>query len=277
MKTRKSAVAGKFYPAEKESLLEQIESIQKKEKPNINFKLSENSIIGGVVPHAGYMFSAYQAVHFFEIIKNSSQQFDTVVIINPNHTGMGHPIAFDSNDYWETPLGVVALDIEFGENLGISVSDVEQKREHSGEVMVPLLQYFMNHNFKIAPITLSDQTYKNARFLAERLKECASILDRRILLIASSDFSHFLSPEEGKEKDAMVLENIITLDSQAVEKVVRKNNISVCGYGPIMTLIEYAKLVSLNPKVDILKAGHSGEIIPSNEVVDYVSVLFSDY
>ncbi len=102
-------------------------------------------------------------------------------------------------------------------------------------------------------------------------------MNRKVLIIASSDFSHFLSPKQGKEKDAFVLENIITLDSPAIEKVVHKKNISVCGYGPIMTLIEYSKLVTTNPKVDILRIGHSGEIIPSNEVVDYISILFSDF
>jgi len=277
MKIRKSVVAGRFYPADKDSLIDQIESIREKELSHINLDLKNNQIIGGVVPHAGYMFSAYQAVHFFEIIKQSGQQFDTVVIVNPNHTGIGHDIAFDSNDFWETPLGKVPLDIEFGESLGVSFSDVEQRNEHSGEVMVPFLQYFLDYDYKIAPITLSNQTYKNAKFLAERLKESAKLLNRKILIIASSDFSHFLSPEKGREKDAFVLENMITLDSPAIEKVIHKKNISVCGYGPIMTLIEYSKLISSNPKVDILKIGHSGEIIPSNEVVNYVSILFSDF
>jgi len=277
MKIRKSAVAGRFYPADKESLIKQIESIRKKELPGINLNLKNNQIIGGVVPHAGYMFSAYQAVHFFEIIKQTGKKFDTVVIVNPNHTGLGHEITFDSNDIWETPLGQVELDIEFGQSLGIDISDVEQKHEHSGEVMVPFLQYFLDYDYKIAPITLSNQTYKNAKFLAGRLFETSKILNRKILIIASSDFTHFLSPEQGKEKDAFVLKNIITLDSPAIEKVVHKKNISVCGYGPIMTLIEYSKLVTTNPKVDILRIGHSGEIIPSNEVVDYISILFSDF
>ncbi len=277
MKIRKSSVAGRFYPASKEALIEQLDSIRKKELPNINLELIKNQIIGGVVPHAGYMFSAYQAVHFFEIIKKSKQKFDTIVIVNPNHTGIGHEIAFDSNDFWETPLGNVPLDVEFGKSLGIDISDIEQKHEHSGEVMLPFLQYFLDFDFKIVPITLSNQTFKNAKLLAERLNESASLLNKKILIIASSDFSHFLSPEAGREKDAYVLENIITLDSQAIEKVVHKKNISVCGFGPIMTLIEYAKLVASDPRVDILKIGHSGEIIPSNEVVDYVSILFSKF
>lgn len=275
MKIRKSAVAGRFYPASKVDLIAQLDSITKKELPNINLELLKNQIIGGVVPHAGYMFSAYQAVHFFEIVKQSKQKFDTIVIVNPNHTGLGHEIAFDSNDLWETPLGQVSLDAEFGKSLGIDISDIEQKNEHSGEVMLPFLQYFFDFDYKIVPITLSNQTFKNAKFLAEKLWKSSTLLKRKILLIASSDFSHFLSPEAGREKDAFVLEHIITLDSQAIEKVVRKKNISVCGFGPIMTLIEYAKLVGSNPKAEILKIGHSGEIIPSHEVVDYVSILIS--
>ncbi len=276
MNIRKSAVAGRFYPANSEALTEEIESIRKKELSQINLKLTDNNIIGGIVPHAGYMFSAYQAVHFFEIVKQTSQNFDTIVIVNPNHTGIGKEIAFDSNDFWETPLGQVALDKEFGESLGIDISDVEQRHEHSGEVMVPFLQHFLDNDYKIVPITLSNQTYKNAKFLAEKLFDSAKKLNRKILLIASSDFSHFLTPDEGKEKDAFVLEHIITLESESIEKVVRKKNISVCGFGPIMTLIEYSKLVSSDPKVDILRSGHSGEIISSNEVVDYISILFSD-
>jgi AmmeMemoRadiSam system protein B len=276
MNIRKSAVAGRFYSANSKTLIEEIETIRNKELPQVNLKLAKNNIIGGVVPHAGYMFSAYQAVHFFEIVKQTAQKFDTIVIINPNHTGIGKEIAFDSNDFWETPLGQVAIDKEFGESLSIAVSDVEQKHEHSGEVMVPFLQYFINYNYKIAPITLSNQTYKNAKLLAEKLYISAKKLNRKILLIASSDFSHFLTPDEGKEKDAFVLEHIITLESEAIEKVIRKKNISVCGFGPIMTLIEYSKLVSPEPKVDILRSGHSGEIIASNEVVDYISILFSD-
>ena len=277
MKIRKPAVAGRFYPASKDAIIEQLETIRNKELPNIDLALKNRLIIGGIVPHAGYMFSAYQAVHFFEIVKQSGRKYDTIVIVNPNHTGMGHEIAFDSHEVWETPLGQVELDVDFGKKLGISISEIEQFREHSGEVMVPFLQHFLNYDFKIAPITLTNQTYKNAKYLAGKIHKTAQKLNRNILIIASSDFSHFLSPEEGKEKDEYVVKNILGLDSAKIEDVVKENNISVCGYGPIMTLIEYSKLITDNPQVDILKRGHSGEIIPSSEVVDYISILFSDF
>ncbi|MBI9053874.1 MAG: AmmeMemoRadiSam system protein B [Bacteroidales bacterium] len=276
MKIRKPAVAGRFYPASKESIVEQIETIRNKELQNIDTSLKDRFLIGGVVPHAGYMFSAFQAVHFFEILKQSKIKYDTIVIVNPNHTGIGNEIAFDSNDIWETPLGKVDLDTEFGKKLGISISEIEQKREHSCEVMIPFLQYFLDYDFKIAPITLTYQTYKNAKLLAGKIHKAAQKLNRKILIIASSDFSHFLSPEKGRKMDEYVLRNIILLDSSQIEKEVVSKNISVCGYGPIMTLIEYSKLIAKKPKVDLLKMGHSGEIIPSSEVVDYISILFSE-
>lgn len=277
MKIRKATVAGKFYPASKESIIEQIETIQKGEYLHIDTSLSKNEIIGGIVPHAGYMFSAFQAVHFFEIIKQSERKYDTILIVNPNHTGIGHEIAFDSNDIWETPLGQVQVDSEFGKSLGFTFSDIEQKREHSCEVMIPFLQYFLDYQFKIAPITLSTQTYKNAKILASKIYRTTQKLNREVLIIASSDFSHFLSPEEGYKMDDHVLRNIFLLDAAEIEKEVLSKNISVCGYGPIMTLIEYSLLLSDKPKVNILKRGHSGEIIPSSEVVDYISILFSDF
>ena len=275
MSIRKSVVAGRFYPAAKDEIIQQIEEIKQKEYPQINLRLKDKKIIGGVVPHAGYMFSAYQAVHFFEILKQSNNKYDTIIIINPNHTGLGHEIAFDDNEVWETPLGKVDVDIDFGQKLGITISGVEQQNEHAAEVMVPFLQHFLDYPFKIAPITLSHQTFKNAKYLAGRIKDVADLTHRKILIIASSDFSHFLTPEQGKERDAYVIENILNLNSVAVEKVIKEKNISVCGYGPIMTLMEYAKLVAKNPGVDLLRTGHSGEIIPSGEVVDYVSILFS--
>src|SRR6056297_3954439 len=117
MSIRKPVVAGRFYPATKEEIIQQIEEIKQKEYPQINVSLKDKIIIGGVVPHAGYMFSAYQAVHFFEILKQSKNKYDTIIIINPNHTGLGHEIAFDDNEAWETPLGEVDVDIDLGKKL----------------------------------------------------------------------------------------------------------------------------------------------------------------
>lgn len=274
MKTRHAAVAGRFYPGTKDEISHQLTQILQKEKPNIDLSLSNKQIIGAVVPHAGYMFSAYQAIHFFEILKNSQQQFDTFFIINPNHTGYGDEISLDENDFWETPYGKVEIDKDFFDFLDFAESADAHKFEHSGEVMLPLLQYSLNYSFKIVPITLSNQNPTNALFIAQNIIKANNILNKNICIIASSDFSHFVEPSEGKELDNYVIEEILKLNSEGVYQQVKDKNISVCGYGPIMTLMEYTKLITNKPQVEILKIGHSGEVIPSSEVVDYVSILF---
>ncbi len=274
MKTRQAAVAGRFYPGTKDEISIQLAQILQKETPDIDLSLSKKPIIGAVVPHAGYMFSAYQAIHFFEILKNSQQQFDTFFIINPNHTGYGAEISLDENDYWETPLGKVEIDRDFYEFLDFSESADAHKFEHSGEVMLPLLQFSLNYSFKIVPVTLTRQNPANARFIAQNIAKANNTLKKNICVIASSDFSHFVDPSEGRQLDNYVIEEILNLNSDGVYQQVKDKNISVCGYGPIMTLIEYAKIVTEKPQVKILKIGNSGEVIPSNEVVDYVSILF---
>ncbi|MCF6243199.1 MAG: AmmeMemoRadiSam system protein B [Bacteroidales bacterium] len=243
-------------------------------KNKINLSFIEKNIFGAVVPHAGYMFSAYQAVHFFELLKHYSKQFDTFVIVNPNHTGQGANIALESHSFWETPMGLVTADKEFAEALGFTFSDEAHSLEHSGEVMLPLLQHFVNYDFKIVAVTLSDQNVANAQTLAQRIFETEKKLNRKVCLIASSDFSHFLSPDEGKYFDQIVLDKIAEKNIEGVYSEVRKHKISVCGFGTIMTLMEYSRLKHDNYQSKILSRGHSGEIIPSNEVVDYICILF---
>ncbi|RLD77189.1 MAG: AmmeMemoRadiSam system protein B, partial [Bacteroidetes bacterium] len=136
---REPAVAGRFYPENKTELKRLIDKIYQAEKSKIDLSLADRNIYGAVVPHAGYMFSAYQAIHFFEIIKNSKQKFDTFIIINPNHTGYGTEISLDENDFWKTPFGKVEIDKDFYNVLDFDYAADAHKYEHSGEVMLPLL------------------------------------------------------------------------------------------------------------------------------------------
>lgn len=271
---REPAVAGRFYPENKTELKRLIEKIYKAEKSKIDLSFADKNIYGAVVPHAGYMFSAYQAVHFFDILRNQNVHYNTFIIINPNHTGYGKAIALESHQYWQTPFGFVETDKEFTNSLGFPVSDIAHQNEHSGEVMLPLLQHFVDYDFQIVPITLTDQTVDHAKLLAKKILEVKQKLNREICIIASSDFSHFLSPEKGKQLDQLVLDQIKKKDIEGVYHAVRNNKISVCGFAPIMSLMEYSKLQNDHYKSDILARGHSGEIVPSNEVVDYISILF---
>jgi AmmeMemoRadiSam system protein B len=274
MKTRHPAVAGSFYPSSPQKLREVIEHCLEKECHNIASPPKDGIILGGVVPHAGYIYSGYHAVHFFETVRRSEQHFDTAVIIHPNHTGFGPVIALDDNEEWETPLGKIPIDLELSDLLPFERSGQAHKQEHSGEVMVPFLQYFLPGGLKILPIVMSRQTLENARMIAREIFQMASRLKRSILFIASSDFSHFLPPQKGHDLDEFVIREILAFNAEGVANQVRRFNISVCGFGPIMALIEYSRLKSNSPVAKVLRRGNSGETQPSQSVVDYVTLLF---
>ncbi|MGM0509049.1 MAG: AmmeMemoRadiSam system protein B [Fusobacteriota bacterium] len=271
MSTRKAAVAGKFYPSEKKEIKKLLDKIKSKEKKNINYDLSQNNIIGGVVPHAGYQYSGYEAIHFFELIKNKS--YDTIIILNPNHTGFGEDIAMSDYDNWETPMGEVALDIEFTNHLNFPISNIAHANEHSGEVMIPFLQYSLKNSFKIIPITMGAQNLKNAKKIANQIYEVNKKFKKNILIIASSDFTHYQSPEEGKRLDNLVVEDILNFETEQIFKKVKEKNLTICGFGPIITLLEYSKLITKDPEIKLLKRGNSGDVVPSKKVVDYISFL----
>jgi AmmeMemoRadiSam system protein B len=274
MLTRLPVVAGSFYPGTKKEIDNLLDRIYSHEKPGIQISLSEKDLIGAVVPHAGYIFSAYEAVHVFDILSKSPVKYDTFFIINPNHTGYGQEIEVDSSENWQTPLGSVPLDKDFVDNLNLPVSDTAQMREHSAEVMVPFLQKWLSYSFKIVPICIMSQNPLTSGEIAEKIYKANQQFKKKIFIIASSDFSHYINPEIGREKDSLVLNELEKMDSQHLYDTVIRNRISVCGYGPIMTLIEYAKLVSSKPETKILARGNSGKTMPSSSVVDYVSVLF---
>ncbi|MCF8297729.1 MAG: AmmeMemoRadiSam system protein B [Saprospiraceae bacterium] len=277
MKIRKPYFSGRFYPASKTELVNLIDRILDIEKKKIDLSFSEKKLIGAVVPHAAYMFSGYQAVHFFEILKRNKEKFDTVFILNPSHTGLGKKISLDANTHWETPLGISEVDNDFMQYLNFHISEEGHAYEHSGEVILPLIQHFLKYDFKILPITIRWQDYKHAKLIAEEIFRVNAKLKKKILLIASSDFSHHVQPDIGKKLDYLVVNEITSFDAEKVGEIVSKKNISVCGYGSIMSLIEYSKLVSENPVSKVLKYGNSGEVMPSDSVVDYASILmYSD-
>ena len=273
MKIRKPAVSGKFYPSRQKDIIKLLDKILNSEKENIKTELSKKQIIGGVVPHAGYIYSAYQAVHFFEILRENYQTFDTFIILNPNHTGYGAEISIDNNDMWETPLGKIKVDKELALLSHLTFSSDAHKYEHSGEVILPLLQHFIQYDFHILPVTMSVQNFYNAQLIANRIYFAGKKLNRNICFIASTDFSHFVDPEYGKKQDFKVIEKILSFKSEDIIKTVKANNISMCGYGPVATLTEYAQIASDKPKAELLKFGHSGEVHHSTEVVDYASIL----
>ncbi len=277
MKTREPAVAGTFYPASTTELTEMLDKLLQIEKGKIKSELSKKRILGGIIPHAGYKYSGYESIQFFEILHQDFKVFfDTVFILNPNHHGLGPEFAVDDNDYWRTPLGEVQVDSEMRDALAFPLSADAHKFEHSGEVIVPFLQKFLDYNFKILPISYLRQDPEQSIEIADRIIEVNKVLNKKILLLASSDFSHYIDPVIGEKKDKKIIEKILDLNVEGVYTEIKETNATVCGCGPIMTLMHYTLRVASNPQVKLLSFGNSAKTYKSSEVVDYASLLFHD-
>tara|TARA_R110002050_G_scaffold85747_1_gene182817 strand:- start:16440 stop:17282 length:843 start_codon:yes stop_codon:yes gene_type:complete len=271
---RNSIFTGSFYPGTASDLRQLVQDVYQVEKDSIKLRLAERPLIGGIVPHAGYSYSGYEAIHFYDILKQSGQHFDTIVIINPNHTGYGTGWYNTSTySFWETPLGQVEADQEFLQALDIAANNKAHSLEHSGEVQLPFLQLYAAAPFAVAMITMNRQTVASAVSLAAKIQQATALTENSVLVIASSDFSHYESPQTGLKKDQFAIDQILARNAQKLFDVVQEHQVSACGYGPIMTLIEYARLAGRKPAMELLRRGNSGDVFPSNEVVDYISFL----
>jgi len=280
------AVAGQFYPSEGREIKKEIDGALEREKDRIDLSLARKRIFGGVSPHAGYVFCLREAVHLFKILSLSGEKWATAVVLNPNHTGRGRPLSIDLNTRWMTPLGGTDIDEDLADYLiresegsdhPLYRESQAHKREHAGEVILPLLQYFLSR-FSLLPLCMGDSSYGAAAFLAELLSRRRAVSGSEPLIIASSDFTHYESPSLGKTLDDYALEAILNLDTRGFYRRVGEKRLSICGSGPIMVLLEYAKRVTSRPAVTLLRRGHSGESDyfegqEQDRVVDYVSLL----
>lgn len=272
---REPAVEGKFYGGNRESVFHLIEEIEKKNRYD-DPDQDRGTTIGAILPHAGHLYSGWQTIPFFRFLLRRNEIPETFVIINPNHTGVGSAVSLDPHEAWKNSIGKIETDQELGTHLAYPGDPSAQQNEHSAEVIIPYLQYFFReYDFKILPVCMKAQSYDTAVKLARDLYQSAESTGRSIQIIASSDFSHFLSPELGYKQDQYVVDMISNKNVSGVEQVINKNQISVCGYGPIMTLMAYANMVDNDYISNILARGHSGEVHASSEVVDYISFIFS--
>ncbi|MBE0652659.1 MAG: AmmeMemoRadiSam system protein B [Bacteroidales bacterium] len=271
---RKAYVAGKFYPDSRLEIYSLIDRIRQKESGRIRFDENRKHIIGGILPHAGHVYSGYQTVHFFEILSRSKQEFDSFVILYPIHRSGNIDYACDENEAWSTPLGILRLDKSFIEAMDIPVSDELHKWEHSAEVILPFIQVYNFTDKNIVPIGICWQHPDSSREIAIKILKARDLTGRKICILASSDFSHFVDPDFGSKQDQMAIDEIIQLNPEGLYKTVLRENISMCGYGPIMALLYYLNSLDIIVKAEVLARGHSGMVLPGSSVVDYVSMVF---
>lgn len=273
---RAAAVAGSFYPAEPHELKALLDGCFTSHRLGPQGKkFSFPSILGGMVPHAGYVYSGPCAAHFYSRLDPETKR---VILLGVNHRARGARAACSRMDYWETPLGKVKIDQELTEQLKNQCDFLESDerphlREHSLEVQLPFLQSVLA-DFALLPLSLSYLSAEECKRLGQaiaRVYESEIVSGKKTIVIASSDLSHYLPPEETENLDRIALDRVLALDPSGLLKTVEKQNISMCGVVPTAALLFVARTLGVG-EARLLKHCHSGDFIPMQEVVGYASV-----
>ncbi len=269
---RPPAVAGQFYPADGAALARQIEDCFRDargpgELPP-RHRTAVRSLRAAVVPHAGYLFSGPIAAHAFGLVAAQPPP-ETVVVLGVDHYGLGHGPAL-SDRAWETPLGPVRVDHDLVRALArppLQVDEAAQAREHSIEVELPFLEYTLPRP-QIVPLQVPFAPYDELVHTAQVVRE--AVADRDVLLLASTDFSHYVPAATAERLDRLAIEAILARDPRALYETVAEHDISMCGIAPTTVLL--AALAEEPLGCRLLRWGHSGEVERMRDVVGYAAL-----
>ncbi len=279
-KVRLPTQAGTFYEGKPRQLRQQIEEcflsrLGPGDLPKIaNHGLSK--IVGLVCPHAGYMFSGPVAAHAYAQLSSDGRP-DTVILLGPNHQGVGSGIAIMNEGIWRTPLGDLEIDLEVADRISsksgiIDVDSYAHSMEHSIEVQLPFLQYLYGSDFKIVPICFLMQDLATAKEIGEAVAE--AVVNLNAVVIASSDMSHYVPEQVARTNDLLAIREIENMDENRFLEVVESKGITACGYGPIAALMMTAKKTGVG-RAKLLCYKTSGDTTGDrSSVVGYAAISF---
>lgn len=277
MQVRKPAVAGMFYPSNKDELLSTIrECFLNKLGPGSFYPNESKSFIAFVSPHAGYMYSGPVAAYTY--CYASLVKPELVILVGPNHYGLGSSVASMKDAVWDTPLGSIEVDNE-AVDIAVKVSGIididfyAHIKEHSIEVQLPMLQFIYKHNYKILPIILWMQDQETAKDVGRAIAEVAK--KKSSLIIASSDFTHYEPNDVAYKKDRELINTVEELDTSRFYTILERLKVSACGYGAIASVMYASKLLGAK-SAKLLKYATSGDVTGDmDSVVGYASIMIS--
>jgi MEMO1 family protein len=263
---RHPAVAGRFYPEDRDTLLSDLRCfLRARETPR--------AALACMVPHAGYIYSGSVAGAVFADLEIPAR----CLLLCPNHTGRGRPLAIMSQGAWQTPLGTVAIDSPLAETLKqrcpILNEDAEAHRsEHAIEVVLPFLQQ-RRPEFTFVPIALGTGHLNPLEQLGEAVAAVVQAQEQPVLIIASSDMNHYENDQITRVKDTKAIERLLALDPRGLYEVVMKENISMCGFGPAVAMLTAARQLGATT-AQLIKYATSGDVFGERElVVGYAGVV----
>lgn len=265
---REPAVANQFYPGDAASLQRALSGLIPPSQEKID-------ALAVVSPHAGYIYSGGVAGETFARINIP----EDVIIMGPNHHGYGEPIALMHEGSWRMPMGEVAISTALADKLLhqsrlIQADTVAHRFEHSLEVQVPFLQYFQK-NLKIAPLVISHLSYATCREVGKAMACAIQEYGRPVLIVASSDMTHYESRQSASAKDSLAMARIEALDPEGLYNTVLGKNITMCGIMP--TTIALVAAMELGAtRAHLVRYTDSGEASgDTNQVVGYAGFMIS--
>lgn len=284
MKVREPAVAGRFYPGSTHELRATVDSYLQPKQPR-------QRAIACVVPHAGFMYSGHVAGAVYSAVELPKR----IIIMGPNHTGRGAPLATQMSGAWRTPLGDVAIDEELANELAeamplVADDDLAHRFEHSIEVQLPFLQRTVDE-LAFLPVCVGTSEFD---VLVELGHALATVLKRfradnrsdmgpsslrssgpEILIVCSSDMNHYETDEVTRIKDAKAIAPILQVDAAALYETVRRERVSMCGYAPATAML--AACAALGAKQGtLLKYATSTDVSgDSSHCVGYAGIVIA--
>jgi len=266
---RKSVIAGSWYPGNPKVLRADIENFFH----NLTEEKVKGRIIGLIAPHAGYMYSGQVAAYAYKLVRGAT--FDAVIIVGPSHRVSFRGVSVYNKGGYETPLGVVPVDAALAEKIMTRSSVTScipsaHTQEHSVEIQLPFLQVALGE-FSFVPFVMGDQDRQTCEDLAEAIFK--AIGNQNVLIIGSSDLSHFHPYEKAVKMDAVVLAHIERMDAQGLLEDMGNNVCEACGGGPAAVTMMVAKKIGAD-RVKVLKYDNSGDVTGDRtSVVGYTSAV----
>jgi MEMO1 family protein len=268
---RPPVVSGRFYPNQPEELSQQVESFCAL-PPGQTARLRR--AVACLVPHAGYRYSGHVAGAVYARVEMPRR----FILIGPRHFPRGEAQAILSEGSWQTPLGLAEIDSALAEELkracgGLVEDDVAHRTEHALEVQLPFLQKLAG-DFRFVPIALGTVNFAALESLGQALAQVVARQTEPVLIVASSDMNHYESDEITRRKDGMAIERLLALDAHGLHETVRRESISMCGYGPAVSMLIAVNLLGAPRRAELVRYATSGDISGDrDEVVGYAGVI----
>lgn len=267
---RKSVIAGTWYPGDPVTLRGEI----RRYLDRVPAEPVEGQVVGLVSPHAGYLYSGRIAAHGYRLIEG--QSYDAVVVIGPSHRVLFHGASVWPSGGYETPLGVVPVDSGLAAAIleADPVLNSDRKphaAEHSVEIQLPFLQVALGP-FAFVPLVMGTQDLRTCEAVAEAVWRAAK--GRRVLVVGSSDLSHFHSYDQAKRLDGVVVDLVRKRDFRGLASRLEEGSCEACGGGPVVTVMLFAEKSGARG-VRVLEYANSGDVTGDRrQVVGYMSAAF---